>query len=132
MTTTIYSPDRTALLIVDPLNDFMSERGECYEATRQTAGAVGFYGNMRRLIPAVRAAGIPAIVVPPDRWRAGDYHGWKHVNPTQVQAAPYTLGPGNHGDDRIRRDCQRPGLAVLRLCRAGTFSPRRPRQSPRG
>jgi nicotinamidase-related amidase len=40
-------PDRTALLIVDPCNDFMSEGGKHYEATRATAEAVGFYDNMR-------------------------------------------------------------------------------------
>jgi hypothetical protein len=46
--------DDTALLIVDPYNDFMSEGGKLYERTKETAEAVGFYGNMRKLILAVR------------------------------------------------------------------------------
>ena len=41
MTTTTYAADRTALLIVDPYNDFMSEGGKFYEAIRKTAEAVG-------------------------------------------------------------------------------------------
>ena len=41
MTTTPYAADRTALLIVDPYNDFMSEGGKFYEAIRKTAEAVG-------------------------------------------------------------------------------------------
>jgi nicotinamidase-related amidase len=86
MTTTTYPADRTALLIVDPYNDFMSEGGKLYEATRKTAEAVGLYDNMRRLIPAVRAAGIQVIIVPHHRWREGDYRGWKHMNPRQVRA----------------------------------------------
>jgi len=45
MTTTEYDAERTALLIVDPYNDFMSEGGKLYEATRETAEAVGFYDN---------------------------------------------------------------------------------------
>ena len=53
MTTTTYAADRTALLIVDPYNDFMSEGGKFYEATRATAEAVGFYDNMRKLIRAI-------------------------------------------------------------------------------
>ncbi len=53
-----YSSERTALLIVDPYNDFMSEGGKFYEATKETAEAVGFYDNMRKLIPAIRAAHI--------------------------------------------------------------------------
>jgi hypothetical protein len=35
MTSPTYTADRTALLIVDPYNDFMSEGGKFYEATRE-------------------------------------------------------------------------------------------------
>jgi nicotinamidase-related amidase len=84
MTTTTYAADRSALLIVDPYNDFMSEGGKLYEATRETAEAVGFYDHMRQLIPAIRAARIQVIIVPHHRWREGDYKGWKHMNPSQV------------------------------------------------
>jgi len=82
----IYAVDRTALLIVDPYNDFMSEGGKFYEATRETAEEVGFYGNMRRLIPAIRGARIQIIIVPHHRWRESDYKGWKHMSPSQVRA----------------------------------------------
>ena len=86
MTTTTYAADRSALLIVDPYNDFMSEGGKLYEATKETAEAVGFYHHMRQLIPAIRAARIQVIIVPHHRWREGDYQGWKHLNPSQVHA----------------------------------------------
>jgi nicotinamidase-related amidase len=56
ITATNYSADDTALLIVDPYNDFMSEGDKLYECTKETADAVGFYDNMRKLIRAVRAA----------------------------------------------------------------------------
>jgi nicotinamidase-related amidase len=84
MAPTTYVADRTALLIVDPYNDFMSEGGKLYEATRETAEAVGMYEHLRTLIPAIRAARIQVIIVPHHRWRAGDYRGWKHMNPSQV------------------------------------------------
>ena len=86
MTDTNYSVDDTALLIVDPYNDFMSEGGKLYERTKETAEAVGFYDNMRKLIPAVRAAHIQVFIVPHHRWREGDYTGWKHMNPSQIRA----------------------------------------------
>jgi len=87
MTTTTYAADRTALLIVEtPYNDFMSEGGKFYEATRAPAEAIGFYDNMRELIPSIRTARIQVIIVPHHRWREGDYVGWKHMNPTQVRA----------------------------------------------
>ena len=81
-----YSGDDTALLIVDPYNDFMSEGGKLYERTKETAEAVGFYDNMCKLILAVRAAHIQVFIVPHHRWRGGDYKGWKHMNPSQIRA----------------------------------------------
>jgi nicotinamidase-related amidase len=86
MTTTTYAADRTALLVVAPYNDFMSEGRKFYEATRETAESVGFYDNIRTLIPAVREARIQVIIVPHHRWREGDYEGWRHINPAQVRA----------------------------------------------
>jgi nicotinamidase-related amidase len=68
MTAISYSADDTALLIVDPYNDFMSEGGKLYECTKETAEAVGFYDNMRKLIPAVRAAHIQVFIVLHHRW----------------------------------------------------------------
>ena len=47
-----YAKDSPALLIVDPYNDFMSEGGKMYKQTLETATEVGFYENMRKLIPA--------------------------------------------------------------------------------
>ena len=82
MTATNYSADDTALLIFDPYNDFMSEGGKLYERTKETAEAVGFYDNMHKLIPALRAADIQVFIVPHHRWQEGDYKGWKHMNPS--------------------------------------------------
>src|SRR5947208_14180337 len=83
---TNYSADDTALLIVDPYNDFMSEGGKLYERTKETAEAVGFYDNMHKLIRAVRAAHIQVIIVPHHRWREGAHKGRKHMNPSQIRA----------------------------------------------
>ena len=86
MTENTYIANRTALLIVDPYNDFMSEGGKFYEATKETAEAGGYYDNMRKLIPVIRAARIQGIIMPHHRWRESDYAGWRHMNPTQVRA----------------------------------------------
>jgi nicotinamidase-related amidase len=83
MTTAIYEKKHTALLVVDPYNDFMSEGGKLYNVTKPTADAVGFYANMRKLIPAFRAAGIQVFVVPHHRTRPTDFDNWMSVNPTQ-------------------------------------------------
>jgi nicotinamidase-related amidase len=85
MSTSIYEQSATALLIVDPYNDFMSEGGKLYDITKPQADSVGFYENMRKLIPAVRAIGIRVFIVPHHRTRATDFVDWAAINPTQQE-----------------------------------------------
>jgi nicotinamidase-related amidase len=87
MTNNNYESDRTALLIVDPYNDFMSEGGKLYEAIKPTADASGMFANLRALIPAVRASRIQVFIVPHHRSdpHGHDYDGWQHVNLFQDQ-----------------------------------------------
>jgi nicotinamidase-related amidase len=104
MSNCFYSAETTALLIVDPYNDMMSEGGKLYEATRGVAEDVGLYANLRRLIPAVRAAEILIVVVPHRRWRPDDAQGWRFMSPTQARAndaqlfADATWGGGFHAE----------------------------------
>lgn len=88
MTTSLYPASHTALLIVDPYNDFMSEGGKLYSAIKETADAAGLFGNLRRIIPAFRAAGIKVFIVPHHRSREGDFDGWQHVNLFQKLGIP--------------------------------------------
>lgn len=85
MTKSHFETEQTALLIVDPYNDFMSEGGKLYDVTKPQADAVGFYGNMRRLIPAFREAHVKVFIVPHHRTRPTDFDNWLHVNPTQEE-----------------------------------------------
>jgi nicotinamidase-related amidase len=111
---TTYDAASTALLIVDPYNDFMSKGGKLYERTRETAEAVGFYENMRLLIPAFRAARIPVVIVPHHRWREGDYHGWKHVNPSQARVdQTQSFAAGSWGGEFHPEFGPRPGDVVV-------------------
>jgi nicotinamidase-related amidase len=80
-----YQQNTTALLIVDPYNDFMSEGGKLYAITKPQADSVGFYENMRKLIPAIRAARIKVFVVPHHRTRPTDFIDWTAINPTQQE-----------------------------------------------
>jgi len=83
MADTIYPPERTALLLVDPYNDFLSEGGKIFPRLKPIAERVGLLENLRRLKKAVRAAGVQLVIVPHRRWEPGDYEDWDHPNPTQ-------------------------------------------------
>jgi nicotinamidase-related amidase len=88
MTTSTYAADRTALLVVDPYNDFMSEGGKLFNAIKQTADASGMFGNLRALLPKVRAAKIQVFIVPHHRSHPHDFDNWQHINMFQKAGLP--------------------------------------------
>jgi nicotinamidase-related amidase len=83
MVENVYPRERTALLIVDPYNDFLAEGGKVYPRIKPIADEVGLLDNLHRLDGAVRAAGIQVVIVPHRRWHPGDYEGWDHPTPNQ-------------------------------------------------
>ena len=85
MADTTYPLDRTAYLLVDPYNDFLSEGGKVFPFIEPIASEVGLLDNLRALDRAVRAAGIPVFIVPHRRWEPGDYEDWAHPNPNQCK-----------------------------------------------
>ncbi len=92
---TAYTREHAALLIIDPYNDFMSEGGKLFDKTKETAMAVGFYNNMRKLIPATRAAGLRVFILPHRRFVEGDFKDWFAVNPSQEDTKvmkPFAVG----------------------------------------
>lgn len=78
-----YPRDATALLFVDPYNDFLSEGGKIWPRVKDVANEVGLLDNLRAIHSAVKAVGIRIFIVPHRQWQSGDYECWHHVNPTQ-------------------------------------------------
>lgn len=111
----VYSKDTSALLIIDPYNDFMSEGGKMYKATLETATEVGFYDNMKKLIPAARAAGIPVVIVPHHRAVKGDYADWQAVTSSQRGSAGIMLfAAGTWGGEWHPEFGPKPGDIVIK------------------
>src|SRR5689334_11242861 len=54
MSNTRYPRDRTAYLLVDPYNDFLSEGGKVNALLKPVADEVGLLDNLRKLDAAVR------------------------------------------------------------------------------
>jgi nicotinamidase-related amidase len=100
MTNATYSSADTGLLIVDPYNDFMTEGGKLFQAIQPTADASGLFENMRKIIPAFRAAGIKVFIVPHHRSRPDDFASWDHPNMFQVaNVAGQAFGEGTWGGE---------------------------------
>ena len=85
MSETPYPADRTAYLLVDPYNDFLSEGGKVYASIKPIADEVGLLDNLRQLDRAARDHRLPIFFVPHRRWEPGDYEGWNYPNPNQMK-----------------------------------------------
>jgi len=83
-----YEPDLTGLLIVDPYNDFLSERGKLYPFSRATLEAHNVVEHMRQILAAARARGVQVFIAPHHRWRESDQHShWKTIPPIGAATA---------------------------------------------
>ncbi|PPC94671.1 MAG: nicotinamidase-like amidase [Methylotenera sp.] len=56
--------NRTVLLVIDPVNDFLSEGGAAYEMTKTTLALHNVIDNLRLAIEGARLAGVPVIFGP--------------------------------------------------------------------
>ena len=74
---------RTALLVVDPYNDFVSRRGKGWPLIREVAGEVGLVANLRAAIGAARARDVPVIYAPHRRYRRKDGARPRYATPNQ-------------------------------------------------
>lgn len=80
-----YQPVRTAILLIDPYNDFLHPDGKSYHKSKEVIEGVELLHNMTRLIKAARDLHIKIFYVPHHRSEPGDYATWKY--PTRGQLA---------------------------------------------
>jgi nicotinamidase-related amidase len=108
MTTAHYDRSSTAVLLVDPYNDFLSEGGKLWPMAQEVAQEVQLLNHLRSIVGAARAAGIRLFFVPHHRWEPGDYEDWKYPTHTQIASgarqtfAKDTWGGTFHPDFQVQ------------------------------
>lgn len=109
-----YASNRTALLLVDPYNDLLSDGGKLWPQVKAVAEAVNLLTHLRMLVEAARRVGIAVFYIPHRRWREGDYDGWRHPNPWQTLTDRETVfGEGMWGGDWHPELALQPGDVVI-------------------
>jgi nicotinamidase-related amidase len=81
-----YDKDKTALLVVDPYNDFISEGGKIWPRIKAVAEANNCVPHMREVLNAARAAKLRVFFAMHHRYHPGDYESWQFVAPIQRAA----------------------------------------------
>jgi nicotinamidase-related amidase len=108
-----YEAKSSALLFVDPYNDFLSDGGKVWPFIKDVAGEVGLLDNIRIINRAVRSAGVQVIYVPHRRWQPGDYECWCHPSPSQRKIMEgHHFAKGEWGGDWHPEFAPQPGDIV--------------------
>jgi nicotinamidase-related amidase len=81
-----YHKEITALLVIDPYNDFISEGGKIWPRIKAVAEANNCVSNMLQVLNAARNAKLRVFYAMHHRFRPGDYASWKYIAPIQRAA----------------------------------------------
>jgi nicotinamidase-related amidase len=81
-----YDRATTALLVVDPYNDFISEGGKIWPRIKAVAEANGCVPHMLEILNAARKAKLRVFYAMHRRYRPGDYETWQYIAPIQRAA----------------------------------------------
>ena len=90
-----FDKEITALLVIDPYNDFISEGGKIWDRIRAVAEVNDCVPHMLQVLNAARKAGLRVFYALPRRYRPGDYETWKYIAP--VQKAAWSHKTFEHG-----------------------------------
>ena len=113
MATIAYERERTALLVVDPYNDFISEGGKIWDRIRAVAEANECVPHMLQVLNAARKARLRVFYAMHHRYRRGDYETWKYIAPIQKAAwARKTFEYGTWGGEFRAEFTPNPGEIV--------------------
>ena len=122
MALTAYDKGVTALLVIDPYNDFIAEGGKVWDRLKAVAEANGCVPHMRQVLNAARAAGLRVFYALHRRYRPGDYETWKYIAPVQKAAwSRRTFEHGTWGGEIARGFEPRSGdiVALEHWCSSG-------------
>lgn len=108
-----FAKEITALVIIDPYNDFISEGGKIWDRIKDVAAANDCVPNMLQVLNAARNAGLRVFYALHHRYRSGDYETWKYIAPIQKAAwSRRTFEYGTWGGEIRAEFAPQPGDVV--------------------
>ena len=112
----------TALLVIDPYNDFISVGGKVWDRLKTVAEANDCVAHMLQVLNAARNAGLRVFYALHHRYRPGDYETWKYIAPIQKAAwSRKTFEYGTWGGEIRAEFAPQPGdiVAQEHWCSSG-------------
>ena len=112
----------TALIVIDPYNDFISEGGKFWDRLKAVAEAKNCVPHMLQVLDAARKAELRVFYALHRRYRPGDYETWKYIAPTQKAAWSHKAFENGTWGGEIRSEFKpQPGdiVALEHWCSSG-------------
>ena len=104
----------TALVVIDPYNDFLSEGGKLWPRVKAVAEANNCVANMLEVMNVARNAKLQIFFAMHHRYRPGDYETWKYIAPIQKAAwTRKTFEYGTWGGEFRAEFAPEPGEVVV-------------------
>ena len=122
METVTHDKEITALLVIDPYNDFSSEGGKVWDCLKGIAEANKCVPHMLQVLNAARNADLRVFYALHHRYRPGDYETWKYITPIQKAAWSHkTFEEGTWGGEIRHEFAPQSGdiVALARWCSSG-------------
>ena len=117
-----FDKEITALLVIDPYNDFISEGGKLWGRLKAVTEANDCVRHTLQVLHAARQAGLRVFYALHRRYRPGDYESWKYIAPIQKAAWSHkTFEDGTWGGEIRREFAPQPGdiVALEHWCSSG-------------
>ena len=76
-----HPPQNTAILLIDPYNDYIHPSGKVYSPCEASLEATDTITHMKALVVAARAHHIPIFYCMHQPWRTGNFDRWNRIGP---------------------------------------------------
>jgi nicotinamidase-related amidase len=117
-----YEKEISALLVIDPYNDFISEGGKIWDRAKAVGEVNNCVAHMLQVLTAARKAELRVFYALHHRYRPGDYETRKYIAPIQKAAwSRKTVEEGTWGGEIRPEFALQPGdlVALEHWCSSG-------------
>ncbi|KAL7789159.1 Isochorismatase-like protein [Trichoderma ceciliae] len=87
--------EKTAVLLIDPLNDFLHPEGKIYPRVKDSLDVTNTVNNLQTFVIIARSKNIPILYCQHQLFEEGQFDDWKHMSKSQLaiqQSKAFTLG----------------------------------------
>lgn len=83
------SHENTAVILIDPYNEFLHPEGKLYKLVQESLQASKTVEHMKRAVEAARAAHIPIYYALHQQYKEGHYDGWNRMTRSHVRSKEF-------------------------------------------